>query len=354
MDLDTFEKTVRLVHDEYDAVRFIWHGGEPLLASEEFLKKAISIEKKYFGKNLERCGNTIQTNGTLLRSKFIEFCKDSRINIGLSFEGDYGNGLRIGADNNAIADVVRYMVKKGHMFSISATIHNGNVDNMLDIFNQFNSMKASFCYNPVLNIGGCLDDGHISLDSDEYVRNCINVFDTWAKDANASIPLMPFYQYVLTALSEPNISDCAHSSCLTKWVCVYPNGDVYPCGKACPDEFKMGNIHDMNHLSEAFESDGFRNILLGSIERRDACSNCEIFRYCNGGCSIDALADGNIASSGGFSCIVYKAIFKHIKDFMDGILENKPDLSLYNRYIRDAVVGKLINPRVYDSIAPIQ
>lgn len=354
MSTEVLEKSIRLVHEEYDSTRFIWHGGEPLLATEAFFKQALKTERRYFGRNLERCGNTIQTNGLLLKPKFIEFCKNNRINLGVSYEGDYSKGLRPGADIERIRNSIEYMVRKGHMFTLSTTVHGGNVNDMIHIYDQFNSMGASFCYNPVVRIGCGSDNKDVQIDAETYIRNSIEAFDNWISDKESNIPVMPFFQYVLTAMSEPNISDCAHSSCLTKWICIYPNGDLYPCGKACPEQFRMGNIGDMEHLSEAFESDGFRNILIGSIERRSKCKDCEIYRYCNGGCSIDAMADGDIESNGGFGCKVYKAVFSHIKSTMDEIVDTKPDLSRYNHFIRDAVVGKLINPRVYDSIVGIQ
>jgi len=354
MSTDILEKIIRLVHEEYDSARFIWHGGEPLLATESFFKQALKAQRKYFGKNLDRCGNTIQTNGVLLKPKFIEFCKSNRINLGVSYEGNYSKGLRPGVNKDSINNSIEYMVKKRHMFTLSSTIHGGNVDDMIPIYDQFNSMKASFCYSPVIRLGCGLDNEDVQVDADAYINNSIAAFDHWIYDKNSNIPVMPFFQYVLTAMTEPNISDCAHSSCLTKWICVYPNGDLYPCGKACPSEFKMGSIKEIEHLSEAFESDGFRNILVGSIERRNKCKGCEIFGYCNGGCSIDAMADGDIRLNGGFGCKVYRAIFKHIKSTMDAILDTKPDLAQYNHFIRDAVVGKLINPRVYDSITGIQ
>ena len=108
----------------------------------------------------------------------------------------------------------------------------------------------------------------------------------------------------------------------------------------------MGNINDIEHISEVFESDGFRNILIGSIERRKKCSTCDIFDKCQGRCNIDALTDGNIEENGGFSCVTYKEIYSHIRDTVTDIMDNKRDLSKYNRFIKDGIIGKLTNPNV--------
>ena len=347
MDISTFERTVKLVKDSYRFTRFIWHGGEPILAPQSFYKEAFSIEKKYFGKNA--CENTIQTNGSLLNQRFIEFCKSNRVNLGISYEGGFGNGLRPGLDEKYIDSMVEYMVKKQHMFLISATIHGGNIDKIDNIYEKFTGMGASLSLNPVIDLGRAKDNPDLHLDPDMFAERMISLFERWAKDPNVKVPVLPFFPYVITAMDGyANISDCPHASCLTKWICVYPNGDVYPCGKACPPEYRLGNINEVSSIEELFDSDGIRNILIPSIKRRDACKDCSIYQYCNGGCTIDALTDGDATAPGGASCRIYKALFSHIKDFVDDIMATKPDMSGYNGFIKDVVLGKLINPQIID------
>ena len=348
LDLETFEKTVKLVKEGFENSRYIWHGGEPLLAPMSFYKKAFAIQKKYYGKM--GCDNTIQTSGSLLSQRFIEFCKSNRVNLGVSYEGEFGRELRPDMDIPHVDAMVDYMARKGHMFLVSATIHGGNVDKMGEIYDKFKGMGASLSFNPIINMGCAKADPDLILDPDIYVRNSIEIFDRWVHDKDVRIPVLPFFPYIMTVLDGmPNISDCPHASCLGKWICLYPNGDVYPCGKACPKDFCLGNINEVDSIDELFESQGFRNILIGSIERRKKCKSCEIYDYCNGGCSIDALAEGDITSSEFVSCRIYKGLMPHIKDVITDILENKPDMNNYNGYVKDAILGKLINPQIIDS-----
>lgn len=347
LSLERFEKLVSMLKEEYKSCRFIWHGGEPLLCDESFFKKAIDIEKKYFGKKYG-CDNTIQTNGTLLNIGFIEFCKKNYINLGISYEGGFDADIRPGTDVQKMDSTIRYVVDKKHMFLISATIHNGNVDSMKDIYHKFRDMGATVAFSPVIR-SGLASDNNISLDVDRYIANSIELFEEWIHEKDVKVPLLPFYQYILNSIYGPNISDCPHASCLTNWICLYPNGDLYPCGKACPKEFCLGNIDEIDSIDDAFQSKGFEKMLLGSIERREGCKECQIFDYCNGGCSIDALCDGDMTARGDISCRYYKEVFTHIKRTLDEIQNTKPDLSQYNGYIRDAIMGKLINPQVIDS-----
>ena len=346
MSATTLENVISKVRAEYDSAWYIWHGGEPLMAGEQFFHKVVSLQKKYYGKAVNRCGNTIQTNGTLLRSRFIEFCRDNRINLGISYEGGFDAGLRPDIDGDRIRETIGYMVKKGHMFSVTSTIHGGNMDMMDDIYRSFKSMNASFCYSPSLRMGCGLDNEDLYMDADAYADRCIEMFETWIHDKDTQIPVMPFNQYVQSALNSPNVSDCAHSSCLTRWICVYPDGSVYSCGKPCTDAYLMGNINEVSTIDELFKSEGFRRILVDSIARREKCKSCEIFPKCGGGCTVDAMTDGDVTSPGGFTCTVYKKLFSHIAATMVRIISQKEDLSQYNRFIRDAVIGKLTNPNV--------
>ena len=348
MDISTFERTVRLVKEGFEHSRYIWHGGEPLLAPQSFYKKAFAVQKKYYGKS--GTDNTIQTSGSLLSQRFIEFCASNRVNLGVSYEGGFEAGLRPDMDVKHVDGMVEYMVRKKHMFLVSATIHGGNVDRMGEIYDKFRNMGASLSFNPIINLGCARENPDLALDPDIYVRNSIEIFDRWIHDRDVRTPVLPFYPYMITAMDGvANISDCPHASCLGKWICVHPNGDVYPCGKACPKDFLLGNINEADSISELFDSDGFRRILIRSIERRKRCSGCEIFGMCTGGCSIDALAEGDMERPDFVSCRIYKGLMPHIRDTVTDILGNKPDMSGYNGFVKDAILGKLINPQIYDA-----
>ena len=69
LDIETYERMVRLVKEYFEYSRYIWHGGEPLLAPFSFYKKAFAVQKKYYGKI--GCDNTIQTSGSHLSQRFI-------------------------------------------------------------------------------------------------------------------------------------------------------------------------------------------------------------------------------------------------------------------------------------------
>lgn len=338
ISLERVEKLIRMASEEYETAWFIWHGGEPLTLPMSFYKEVIGYEEKYFGKNSMRYGNTINTNGLLLNKRFMAYCREKKINVGISYEGPYNNVLRA-------EDLERTLSKlsdKDNKYSVGVTVSKDTADKQKEIYEYFRDRTVTISMSPVIG-AGC---GRPYVpDTEEFIKGSIEAFDDWLFDNKVPVPLMPYYLYIRNYLGDPVPSDCAHTSCLTKWLCMYPDGSLYPCAKACPKEFCMGNIGDIGTIAEAFQTEGFRNILVGSIKRRDKCASCEIFKFCNGGCSVDACYENGIEENGGDSCEAYKAIFKHVAGEIQKILDEKPDLDRYNPFVKEAVINKLINPK---------
>jgi len=338
ISLDRVEKLIRMVSEEYQSAWFIWHGGEPMTIPMSFYKEAIGFEEKYFGKDSMRYGNTMNTNGTLLNKRFMAYCREKKINIGVSYEGPCGHVLR-DAD---VEKTLKTLSAKDNMYTVGATISKETATKQKEIYQYFRGKDISVAFTPVIP-AGC--GAPFVPATDEFVKGSIEVFDEWLYDKTVRVPLMPFYQYIMNYLGEPVPSDCAHTSCLTKWICMYPDGSLYPCAKACPESYRMCNIDDIDSIDEAFKTEGFRNILVGSIKRREKCASCEIFQYCNGGCSVDACYENGIENNGGASCESYKAIFGHVASEIQKILDEKPDMDVYNPFVKEAIVSKLINPK---------
>ena len=252
MSHETLERIIRMVSEEYEAAWFIWHGGEPLTLPLSFYKDAIELEEKYFGKNTFRTGNTIQTNGLGINRRLMAFCRQKAINVGVSYEGPYNNVLRIGD----VQKPLDMLSDKENKYSVSATISAQTASKQTELYRYFRAKGTNLSLSPVIPAGCAKCNGTVP-DADEYIRNSIETFDEWLHDKDTTIPLIPHYLYVVNYLGEPTPSDCAHTSCLTKWLCVNPDGSLYPCAKACPPEFYMGNINKIGSIAEAFASDPY-------------------------------------------------------------------------------------------------
>lgn len=348
MPLETVDRLMRLVSEEYESAWFIWHGGEPMTLPMSFYKSAIESQERWFGKNTGRVGNTIQTNGTLLNRRFMAYCREKRINVGVSCEGPFNAILRELDPEKAISQ----LSSRENKYSVSSTISSETALKQRDLYEYYRGKGTNLSLSPVID-AGCGGCARFVPDPDDYIRGSIEAFDAWFRDADSEIPLIPHYLYVLNYLGDPTPSDCAHSSCLTRWISIDPDGSLYPCAKACPEEFRMGNIADMERISDAFATEGFRRILMGSIARREKCKSCPVYANCNGGCSIDAYYQGGIEENGGDSCRIFREIFSHVAAEVQSVLDGKDDVSGLNPFVRDAIVGKLVNPKTISQRRPM-
>ena len=98
------------------------------------------------------------------------------------------------------------------------------------------------------------------------------------------ISISPFYSYAQSVISgKPKY--CTHSSCLKHWLSVHSNGDIYPCGRYYPEEYRLGNIMHFNDLHDVFETKIYKNIINKSAIRKQKCrEQCNVYHLCNGGC----------------------------------------------------------------------
>ena len=92
------------------------------------------------------------------------------------------------------------------------------------------------------------------------IEKICELFDLWLFDTTTGISISPFYSYAQSVISgKPKY--CTHSSCLKHWLSVHSNGDIYPCGRYYPDEYRLGNIMGFNDLHDVFETKIYKNII---------------------------------------------------------------------------------------------
>lgn len=87
MSDELLEKVIKDYAEPVDMpeITFNWHGGEPLVAGIDFYRKAVELERKYCGDKL--INNTLQTNGTLVDSRWADFFAENRFLVGISIDG---------------------------------------------------------------------------------------------------------------------------------------------------------------------------------------------------------------------------------------------------------------------------
>lgn len=333
LSYSALEKLIKIAQNEYDFVDYIWHGGEPLLCGLDYFREIIKLQKKYTRKELN-LRNSVQTNGSLLSKGFIGFFRDNNIDVSISIDGPKDcNVLR--QQTNLILANINLAKVAGLRISTISVIHALNVNKLIEMYEFFKSLDVPMKFNPVYVSGNAKENKQYLLNTDIYIESLKNLYDYWLVDKTA-VKVDPIDQY-LNMVMEGRGLDCIYNSCLYHWIGVDHNGFIYPCGRSYPEEYILGNIKEIENISDIYQSQNYKNLLKKSIIRRSKClSDCEYYGICNGGCNNNALIEnGDIEIPGGFLCIVLKEMINHVKQSINNIFSTFKELDNYNPIIKN-------------------
>lgn len=79
LDINMLKKYIKLLSEKYSFINLVWHGGEPLMIPLSYYEEIYDYCKQLNSKIIF----SIQTNGTLLDQKKINFFKHNNTSIGL-------------------------------------------------------------------------------------------------------------------------------------------------------------------------------------------------------------------------------------------------------------------------------
>ncbi len=305
MSLELLSKIYDITFNHSKEVTIIWHGCEPLIMGAEFYRQALAMQKKY---TRTKIINKMQTNLTLLDDEMAKVLSENEISVGSSFDGLQNDLLR-GQSGKILANRKKpagFGMKSGFIFAVSKK----NIDSLVENYKFFNERKINFTTNFYIPTRGEFND-ELELEPQHTVKKILELYDYWIHDKDCNISVN-YFERILDFIFLHRKTLCSFSSCLGKWLGIRHDGKIFPCNRAFPEKYSYGNVADYENISEAFQSAGFRLILLEAIERREKCKSCEIFSFCEGGCNNVALNEKSIANIGGKSCIILKKVFHHI------------------------------------------
>ncbi len=329
--LEKIEKMFELVRD-FDRVNVIFHGGEPMLASRDFYKQVLEMEKKMTLLTSISFTNQIQTNATLLDSQWLHFFKKNNIGVGISFDGIYNDEYR-GKTQDTI-DAIELLHKNKMQFGCIAVVADKDYD-VLKNYEYFKTLKLDVDFSYVFIEGNAKSIEVLPVES--YVRQMVDLFDIWMYDQDG-IPVRNFH-YMLNKLFHCGGEYCCNGSCIGNFFCLDVNGDIFGCSRESMHEYCFGNVNDVQSMSDILNSEDFKKLIIGAITRRKSCAEkCELFDYCKGGCSDDAITNGDISKQNAQYCFFFKTLYTHIQKRVDEVFEQKIDLSTLNPYFRKALI----------------
>ncbi len=302
-------------------VLFTWHGGETLLRSIDFYKKALALQKKYARER--RIENCLQTNGTLLTDEWCLFFKENNFLIGISVDGtrEHHDRYRKNAEGKPSFDKVLHGVellkKHGVEFNIMATVNHYNVDYPLEFYNYLKTLSTFIQFTPIVE---SYPNGKVtewSVSPEKWGKFLCDIFDEWVRKDIGKI----FVQYFDSTLA--NWIGQAPGVCTLAKACGHAgvmefNGDVYACDHFVYPEYKLGNIHSKTLTGMMYSE---RQQQFG-LDKHDMlptqCLACKYLFACNGECPKNRIAKTANGEDGlNYLCNGYYEFFDHVAPYME-------------------------------------
>lgn len=292
MTEETLEQVIKKTIDFSDtACTFAYQGGEPTLRGLAFFEKSMEYQKKHNTKKLQ-ISNAIQTNGIGLDEDWAKFFKENNFLVGISLDGTNftHDTFRVDSKGNGTFETVLYgiaLLKKYDVdFNILTVVNSLTAKKTSTIYefykqNNFDYLQFIPCLNP---IGQEKERFPYYLTPKAYSQFLRTLFDLWYNDFKEGtiVHIQQFEGYLKMLLGMPP------DLCGMSGVCSYQNvieadGEVYPCDFYVLDEYKLGNLNEVN-FTKINEKRKEIQFVEQSMEMHKDCNACKYVTICRGGC----------------------------------------------------------------------
>lgn len=318
-------------------VLFTWHGGEPLLRSIDFYRKALSLQQKYAGSR--RIDNVIQTNGTLLTDEWCEFFAQNHWLVGISIDGpqpDHDHYRLTAAGKPSWKKVmqgIKLLKKHGVEWNAMAVVNAYNANHPLEFYRFFKENGCQFLqFTPIVErltrhedgrtLASLADKVEISLSEASVAPELWGyflcaIFDEWVRKDVGKI-FVEIFDCTLANWMGISPGICAYSKECGHAGVMEHNGDVYSCDHFVFPEYKLGNIRDHSLIDMLYgeQQQEFSRLKHSSLPRQ--CKECDMEFACHGECPKNRFMKDKYGDSGlNYLCPGYYHYYQHVAPYMD-------------------------------------
>lgn len=318
-------------------VLFTWHGGEPLLRSIDFYRKALSLQQKYA--RGRRIDNVIQTNGTLLTDEWCEFFAQNHWLVGISIDGpqpDHDHYRLTAAGKPSWKKVmqgIKLLKKHGVEWNAMAVVNAYNANHPLEFYRFFKENGCQFLqFTPIVErltqhkdgrtLASLADKDEISLSEasvapEQWGYFLCAIFDEWVRKDVGKI-FVEIFDCTLANWMGISPGICAYSKECGHAGVMEHNGDVYSCDHFVFPEYKLGNIRDHSLIDMLYgeQQQEFSHLKHSSLPRQ--CKECDMEFACHGECPKNRFMKDKYGDSGlNYLCPGYYHYYQHVAPYMD-------------------------------------
>ena len=335
-------------------VLFTWHGGEPLMRSIDFYKKALALQKKYaHGKQID---NVIQTNGTLLTDEWCEFFAKNHWLVGISIDGpqEYHDHYRVTPAGKPSWEKVMQgisLLKKHRVeWNAMAVVNAYNAEHPLEFYHFFRDNDCQYLqFTPIVErltehedgrtLASLADDREIplaeaSVTPQQWGNFLCTIFDDWVRH-DVGKTFVEIFDCTLANWMGVLPGICAYSKECGHAGVMEHNGDVYSCDHFVFPEYKLGNIREQSLIDMLYgeKQQAFSRLKHTSLPRQ--CKECDMEFACHGECPKNRFEKDKYGEPGlNYLCQGYYQYYTHVAPYMDfmkrELLAQRPPANIMN------------------------
>lgn len=335
-------------------VLFTWHGGEPLMRSIDFYKKALELQKKYaHGKQID---NVIQTNGTLLTDEWCEFFAKNHWLVGISIDGpqEYHDHYRVTPAGKPSWEKVMQgiqLLKKHHVeWNAMAVVNAYNAEHPLEFYHFFRDNGCQYLqFTPIVErltehedgrtLASLADNREIpladaSVTPEQWGNFLCTIFDDWVRH-DVGKTFVEIFDCTLANWMGVLPGICAYSKECGHAGVMEHNGDVYSCDHFVFPEYKLGNIREQSLIDMLYgeKQQAFSRLKHTSLPRQ--CKECDMEFACHGECPKNRFEKDKYGEPGlNYLCQGYYQYYTHVAPYMDfmkrELLAQRPPANIMN------------------------
>ena len=335
-------------------VLFTWHGGEPLMRSIDFYKKALELQKKYaHGKQIH---NVIQTNGTLLTDEWCEFFAKNHWLVGISIDGpqEYHDHYRVTPAGKPSWEKVMQgisLLKKHRVeWNAMAVVNAYNAEHPLEFYHFFRDNGCQYLqFTPIVErltehedgrtLASLADDREIpladaSVTPQQWGNFLCTIFDDWVRH-DVGKTFVEIFDCTLANWMGVLPGICAYSKECGHAGVMEHNGDVYSCDHFVFPEYKLGNIREQSLIDMLYgeKQQAFSRLKHTSLPRQ--CKECDMEFACHGECPKNRFEKDKYGEPGlNYLCQGYYQYYTHVAPYMDfmkrELLAQRPPANIMN------------------------
>jgi uncharacterized protein len=305
MSADTLRRAARLVFESGlvpGDLHVVWHAGEPLTLGRAYYDQAIEIIEAgrpagivvHYG---------VQTNGTLIDDKWIDFFEAHDVSVGVSVDGPqdlHDASRRYRNGEGSYAGAARGIAKlraRNYPFHVIGVMTRASLDRGAEIYDAYEQLGAA---SVGLNVEELEAHNVSSSLSPPEARAAFRTFAMEflerAIGSDRPIRVREFHDTMesLIAGRRDNFQVRPLQILTVAW-----NGDMstfspelLALSGSPRQQFVFGNVEQCRSLLDIRHDRNFRNAYRSIARGVELCAaTCEYFRYCGGGAPINKLSE---------------------------------------------------------------